>query len=213
MSWFRRRFLTGLLILLPILVTSWVFYQFFNSVDNILNPIVERYPFIDFPGLGFLGVLVIIFLTGVFGGNLIGKRVIEWLDTIVSRIPLISRMYIAVKQLSEVFLRRERTVFKKAVMIQYPLAGTFAVGFVTDDSKFQVADGKKRDFLSVFLPTTPNPTSGFFLIVPAEEAIELDCSVEEALKMVISGGAVKPYFTGGEPIILPGWAGKTKKDK
>jgi uncharacterized membrane protein len=213
MSWFRRRFLTGLLILLPILVTSWVFYQFFNSVDNILNPIVERYPFIDFPGLGFLGVLVIIFLTGVFGGNLIGRRVIGWLDTIVSRIPLISRMYIAVKQLSEVFLRRERTVFKKAVMIQYPLAGTFAVGFVTADSKFQVADGKKRDFLSVFLPTTPNPTSGFFLIVPAEEAIELDCSVEEALKMVISGGAVKPYFHGGEPIVLPGWAGKTKKDK
>jgi uncharacterized membrane protein len=213
MSWLRRKFLTGLLILLPILVTGWVFYQFFHSVDNILNPLVERYPFLDFPGLGFFGILVIIFLVGVFGGNLIGRKVIGWLDTIVYRIPLISRMYIALKELSEVFLRRERTVFKKAVMIQYPLSGTFAVGFVTAHSKFMGTDGKNRDFLNVFLPTTPNPTSGFFLMVPAKEAIELDCSVEEALKMVISGGAVKPYSSSGKQIILPDWADKTEKQK
>jgi uncharacterized membrane protein len=122
-------------------------------------------------------------------------------------------MYIAVKQLGEVFLRRERTVFKKAVLVQYPIAGTFAVGFVTTDSKFQDADGKTRDFFNVFLPTTPNPTSGFFLMVPANEVIALDCSVEEALKMVISGGAVKPYFSGGKKIILPRWVDKNKKDK
>jgi len=213
MGWLRRRFLTGLLILLPILVTGWVFYQFFHSVDNILNPLVERYPFLDIPGLGFLSVLMIIFIVGVFGGNLNGRKVIGWLDIIVCRIPLINRMYIAVKELSEVFLQRERTVFKKAVMVQYPLAGTFAVGFVTADSTFQNEDGKERVFLNVFLPTTPNPTSGFFLMVPEKEAIELDCSVVEALKMVISGGAVKPFFTGGKPIILPGWMDKTDENK
>lgn len=210
MSWLRRRFFTGLLILLPILVTGWVFYKFFNSVDNILNPLVERYPFIYFPGLGFIGVLVIIFLTGVFGGNFIGRRVIGWLEVLVYRIPLISRMYTAVKQLSEAFLRSGKTVFKKAVMIQYPIAGTFAIGFVTATSKFNTVDGKGRDFVSVFLPTTPNPTSGYFLMVPEEETIELGCSVESALKMVISGGSFKPYFPGGEPVVPSGWIPETE---
>jgi len=213
MGWFRRKFLTGLLIILPILVTGWILYHFFNSVDNIIKPLAERYPYIDFPGLGFIGVILIIFLVGVLGANLIGRKIIGWLDSIVFRIPLINRMYIAVKQISEVFLRQERTVFRKAVLIQYPSPGTFAVGFVTRHSKFRTAEGSYRNFVNIFLPTTPNPTSGFFLMVPEEKVIDLDCSVEEALKMVISGGAVQPGEPGGEITELPEWAVENKSDK
>lgn len=213
MGWFRRKFFTGLLILLPILVTGWIFYHFFNSVDNLIRPLAERYPVIDFPGLGFVGVVLLIFILGIFGGNLIGRRIIEWLDVFVAKIPLINRMYLAVKQISEVFLRHERTVFRKAVLVQYPLPGTFAVGFVTRDAKMMTEKGTEIDYLNIFLPTTPNPTSGFFLMVPRERVIELECTVEEALKMVISGGAVEPWGVGGELVKLPGWAAPNKLDK
>lgn len=205
MGWFRKSFLTGLLILLPTVVTGWILYRFFVSVDNILKPLVARYPFLDFPGLGFIGVVVIIFITGIFGGNLFGRRIISWGETIVGRIPMISRVYTAIKQLSEVFLKQERTVFRKAILIQYPRPGIYVVGFVTSKWRIDAADGKKQLFVNVFLPTTPNPTSGLFLMIPEEEAIPLNCSTEEALKMVISGGAVLPCLnrldseSDGEP--------------
>ena len=169
-------------------------YRFFVSIDNILKPVVAKYPFLDFPGLGFIGVLLIILLTGVFAGNLIGGRIIGWGESVVTKIPLISRIYTAIKQISEVFLRHERTVFRRVILIQYPRPGIYVVGFVTSTWKFRGADAKERTFLNVFLPTTPNPTSGLFLMIPEDEAISLDCSVEDALKMVISGGAVLPFI-------------------
>jgi len=213
MGWFRRKFLTGLLILLPIIVTGWILYHFFNSIDSIIDPILEKYPFMNFPGIGFVSVILIIFLVGVFGGNLLGKKLIAFLEGIVGRIPLISRMYIAVKQISEVFLRKQKTVFKKAVLVQYPRAGTFAIGFVTSSTRFTHRTEEERVFVNIFLPTTPNPTSGFFLLVPVDEVIYLECSVEEALKMVISGGAVKPDYSRFEGIQLPEWTENIIQDK
>jgi len=192
MGWFRRNFLTGLVILLPTVITAYVLYRFFVSIDSILRPIVEKYPFLDFPGLGFIGVILIILLTGVFAGNLIGRRIIGWMENLVYRIPLINRIYIAIKQISEVFLKQERTVFRRAILIQYPRPGIYVIGFVTSSWKFRGADGKEQTFINVFLPTTPNPTSGLFLMIPEHEAIPLDYSIEESLKMVISGGAVMP---------------------
>jgi uncharacterized membrane protein len=213
MGWFRRKFLTGLLILLPILVTGWILYHFFNSIDSIIDPLIERYPFLDFPGIGFVSVILIIFLVGVFGGNLLGRKLLGFLEIIVSRIPLISRMYIAVKQISEVFLRKQKTVFKKAVLVQYPREGTFAIGFVTSTTHFADRKNEEQVFVNVFLPTTPNPTSGFFLLVPVNEVIYLECTVEEALKMVISGGAVKPEHSRFEGLRLPDWTRDNNKDK
>ncbi|UCF05625.1 MAG: DUF502 domain-containing protein [bacterium] len=192
-GWLRKYFLTGLVILLPTVITAWILYRLFKSVDNILKPVVARYPFIDFPGLGFVGVIVIILLVGVFASNIFGKRIIRWGESFVTRIPMVSRMYTAIKQISEVFLQHERTVFRKAILIQYPRPGIYVVGFVTSKWKLRGADGSERMFVNVFLPTTPNPTSGLFLMIPEEEAIPLDCTIEEALKMVISGGAVLPY--------------------
>jgi uncharacterized membrane protein len=191
-GWLRRRFLTGLVILLPTVLTGWILFQVFRSVDSVLRPVVARYPFLDFPGLGFLAVIVLILLTGVFAGNFIGRRIISLSEAVVVRVPLVNRMYTAIKQVSEVFLREERTVFKKAVLIEYPRRGIMVVGFVTSTWRYSGPSGEDVVVINVFLPTTPNPTSGLFLMIREEETIEMNCSVEEAVKMVISGGAVIP---------------------
>lgn len=198
MTWLRRKFLTGLVILLPTVLTGWVLYRTFIFVDNILEPVVKRYPFLDIPGLGFFTVLFLIIVAGVFAGNFLGRRIIRVTENIVIRIPLISRMYTAFKQMSEVFLQHEKTVFNKAVMIQYPRHGIYVIGFVTSNWKFRGQDGIEKTYLNIFLPTTPNPTSGLFLMVPEDDTAPMNCSIEEALKMVISGGAVLP--ASGEKI-------------
>lgn len=198
MGWFRRKFLTGLIILLPTVVTIYIFYRIFVSMDNMLGPLVLRYPLLDIPGLGFLGVLLIILLTGIFAGNFFGRTIISWLETVGFRIPLFSRMYIAIKQLSEVFLKHERTVFKRAILIQYPRHGIYVVAFVTSTWRLKDETGEEKSFINAFLPTAPNPTSGFFLMIPEEEAIPFDHTVEDALKLVISAGAVLPGADGTE---------------
>jgi len=198
MGWFRRKFLTGLIILLPTVVTIYIFYRVFVSFDNILEPLVLKYPFLDIPGLGVLSVVLIVLLTGIFAGNFFGRTIISWLETVVFRIPLFSRMYIAIKQLSEVFLKQERTVFKRAILVQYPRPGIYVVAFVTSTWRFKDETGEERSFVNVFLPTTPNPTSGLFLMIPEEEAIPFDYTIEDALKLVISGGAVLPGMESKE---------------
>lgn len=193
LGWFRRRFFAGLVILLPTVLTAWILILIFRSVDSILRPIVARYPFLDIPGLGFIAVVMLIFITGLLAGNFIGRRIIRWLEKLVDRIPLVRRVYNAIKQMSEVFLREERTVFRRALIIEYPRRGIYSVAFETSTWKREDGSGGEKVYLNVFLPTTPNPTSGFFLIVPEEDTIPMRCGVEEALKMVISGGAVIPY--------------------
>jgi uncharacterized membrane protein len=194
MGWLRKKFLTGLLIILPTVITAYVLYWLFISIDNILKPLFAKYPFLDFPGFGFVSVILVIMLVGVFAGNLIGRRIIGWAEDVVTRIPLIRRMYTAVKQISEVFLKQERTVFSKAILVQYPRPGIYVVGLVTSNWKVCDANGKEQNIINVFLPTTPNPTSGLFLMIPEEDAIPLNCSVDDAMKMVISGGAFIPFI-------------------
>ena len=123
-------------------------------------------------------------------GNFIGRRIIHWLEKGIGQIPLVSRMYTAFKQMSEVFLQEKRTAFRRAIIIEYPRRGIYSVGFVTSTWSYRDSAGKDRVFINVFLPTTPIPTSGLFLMLPEEDVIPMNCSVEEALKMVISGGAI-----------------------
>lgn len=205
-AWIRRRFLTGLVILLPTVLTGWILYQVFRSVDSVLRPIVTRYPILDIPGLGVLAVVLIVLGVGIFAGNLLGRRIIAGIETVLARIPLVNRMYITLKQMSEIFLREQRTAFRRAVVIEYPRRGIYSIGFVTSVWTLRDVSGAQRLFLNIFLPTTPNPTSGLFLMVPEEDAVTMDCSVEEAVKMVISGGAVLPAIP---PIEIPvGRAGR-----
>ncbi len=187
----RNRFLAGLIILIPLAVTGWVIWKIFSSVDSILRPIQQRYPVIDVPGVGFVVVLLLILFTGVFAGNFIGRRIIGRFERLVSRLPLVRRIYRGVKELSELLIADRRMVFRRAVLIRYPHRDAWALAFVTDETHvFDTGDGRR--LISVFVPTTPNPTSGFLLFVPAEDVRDVPVDVEEALKTVISGGVYVP---------------------
>ncbi len=185
----RRRFLAGVLILTPTVVTGWIFWKVFSSVDNILAPLQARYPIIDWPGVGFVVVLILILLTGIFAGNFIGRRMISQGERVVYNLPLIRRIYTAVKEISEVFFSDRTTVFREVVLIRYPHKDSFAMAFVTREGTGFFNNLTGKTLLNVFVPTTPNPTSGFLLLVPEKDVIRVPIKVEEGLKMVISGGA------------------------
>jgi uncharacterized membrane protein len=191
-KYLQRRFLAGVLILTPVVVTGWIFWKVFSSVDNVLAPLQERYPILDWPGVGFVVVILLILLVGVFAGNLIGHRIISLGERVLFNIPLIRRVYTAVKELSEAFLTDRKTVFKEVVLIPYPHKDTYALAFVTGHATSYFNRLTGRELMHVFVPTTPNPTSGFLLFVPAEDITRVPLSVEEGMKLVISGGAFTP---------------------
>lgn len=192
MRFLRRQFLTGLLILTPITVTAWILWKVFSLIDNLIAPIQEKYPIIDIPGLGFILVILIIFLTGFFAGNLLGRRIIDAGEQLLSHLPIVPRIYRAVKELSEVFFRDRKTAFRQVVLIHYPHPGTYALAFVTKNSPEYFNSLVGEELINVFIPTTPNPTSGFLLLVPKKDVVFLRLPVEEGMKMVISGGAFSP---------------------
>jgi uncharacterized membrane protein len=181
----RNLFIAGLVILTPVVVTIYVFIFLFLKVDSLLGPLILRLVGLRIPGMGFLAVLVLIFFTGLAARNYLGGKLIGFGEKILTKIPFINRIYVALQQISHAFLAQKRAIFKEAVLVEYPRKGIYAIGFVTS----QMENGR---MLSIFLPTTPNPTSGYLLFLPREEAIPLQMTIEEALKLVISGGAVAP---------------------
>lgn len=189
-------FLTGLLVLFPFVMTVFIITWLFSKIDNILQGVVTtflaRFGLIYFPGIGFVSVILIILLVGLIARNYFGKKLLALGDTIVTRIPLINRVYLAIQQISKAFLSEKRESFKRAVLIEYPRRGIYSIVFITQDTKGETQEKLPEDSVSVFLPTTPNPTSGFLLFVPKKDIIPLKMPVEEALKLVISGGAINP---------------------
>ena len=196
----RTYFLAGLLVLIPLVLTVFIIWKLFIAIDGLLsgfiNTMLER---IGIPvtsiGLGFISVVLLIFLTGMIAKNYFGRKVIRIGEDIVTKIPLMNRIYLAIKQISNAYFSEKREVLKKAVLIEYPRKGIYSIGFFTQDTKGEVQDRLQQDVVSIFLPTTPNPTSGFLLFVPKTEVAELDMTIEEALKLVISGGAIVPTST------------------
>ena len=142
--------------------------------------------------MGFIALILLIIGTGLLARNYFGKKLIAMGESIVARIPIISRIYSTIQQISQAFFSEKREVFKKAVLFEYPRKGIYSIGFYTQDTRGPVQDALEHDVVSIFLPTTPNPTSGFLLFVPKDEIIDLNLTVEEALKLVISGGAIIP---------------------
>ncbi len=192
LKWFRRKIFTGLLITLPTVLTVYVLYRIFVWVDGILKPLSARHPYLDIPGLGFLGVVVIVLAAGVLGGGIFGRTLVRWLEGGLERIPMVRGVYLAIKQISEVFLKEERSVFDRVVIVEYPRPNMYMLGFVTANWRLKTRKETGESMLAVFIPTSPNPTSGFLVIVPPEDALPTDLSVQEAFKVIISGGAVVP---------------------
>lgn len=212
----RNIFFTGLLVLTPIVVTIYVFYLLFLKIDGLLGGKLIELTGRRIPGMGFVAVILLILLVGVFARNFIGKKMIQLAEYIVNRIPLINRVYSAVQQLSQAFFSGKRAVFQKAVLIEFPKKGSYCIGFQTSETKGEIQRQTRKELLSIFLPTSPNPTSGYLLFIPKDKVHTLQMTIEEAVKLVISGGAVLPQdrveFQGEEARVLGEEAGKTIED-
>jgi len=188
----RRIFLTGLVILLPAIISIYILGFTFNWVDSLLGNLLRQYLGIRIPGLGFLITVAAIFIAGLVANNVFGNRVLKVVENGFANIPLVKPIYTAIRQIIDAFSAQRKSVFESVAMIEYPRKGIYGVGFVTGSGLGEVQEKTSQDVVALFLPTTPNPTSGFLLLVPREELIPLEMSVEEALKLIISGGVIVP---------------------
>jgi uncharacterized membrane protein len=193
----KKYFLTGLVVLIPLAITVWVLKTIINTMDQtlLLLPLAYQPKTLlgfNIPGLGTLLTLLIIFLTGVLAANFFGRQFLLAWESLLNRIPVVKSIYSSVKQVSDTLFSSNGQAFRKAVLIQYPHAGSWSIAFVTGVPSAEVAVHLQGDHISVFLPTTPNPTSGFFMMLPKNQVHELDMSVDEALKYIVSMGVVGP---------------------
>ena len=194
----RKYFITGLLVLVPLSITLWVLHLIVGTLDQSLLLMPEKWrpeSMLGFylPGLGTILTLLIILLTGLVTRNFFGNRLLQWWELLLNRIPVVNSIYSSVKQVSDTLLSPSGNAFRKAVLIQYPHANCWAIAFQTGVPGGDVKTHLQGDYISVYVPTTPNPTSGFFLMLKRADAIELDMTVDEALKYIISMGVVAPH--------------------
>nr|WP_314859209.1 DUF502 domain-containing protein [uncultured Undibacterium sp.] len=193
----RKYFITGLLILVPLAITAWVLHAVISTMDQTLFLLPESWRpealiGLKIPGFGVVLTVLIIFVTGLLTQNFIGNYVVAAWEGLLNRIPIVNSIYSSVKQVSDTLFSSSGNAFSKALLIQYPREGSWTIAFLTGQPSGAVAKHLGDDFVSVYVPTTPNPTSGYFLIIPKKDAIELDMSVDTALKYVVSMGVVAP---------------------
>jgi uncharacterized membrane protein len=200
MKLFRRYFISGLLVLLPI----WVTLLFIKFLVDILSKSLLLLPqkfhpdvLLGFhiPGIGVLITLLVIFLTGLFAGNFVGRKLVALGDALMARIPLVNSIYTGVKQVTQTLFKPGGQSFRKVLLVEFPSPGVWSIAFQTGEVIKEIEDPlKKGPLVSYFIPTTPNPTSGFLMMAPRSDVIELDMSVDQALKFVISLGVVQPVY-------------------
>jgi len=193
----KANLLAGILFLMPLVATFWFLGLLITWVDKsllLLPPAYRPEAFLPFPipGLGLILVFVVLLTTGVFVRNFIGRKLVALGERVMSYIPFVSKVYVSVKKLVETIFFGAGKDFKRVVLIEYPRKGLFALAFVTGEATGEVQEKTARRCLNVFLPTTPNPTSGFYLLVPEDDVTPLDMTVEESFKLLMSGGILSP---------------------
>jgi len=184
----RRQFLTGILVVVPLGATVLILTWIFTSIDNILQPVIQLILGHPVPGVGFGITIVLIYLVGIIASNVGGKRLIQYGESLLIKIPVFRPLYSSIKQILGSFSSPGKTSLVQTVLVEFPRKGMWMIGFITNESPTQ--SGKVQ--LNIFIPTSPNPTSGFLQIVSEEEVVRTDIPVDEALKMVISAGKVSP---------------------
>ena len=203
----RQRFLTGLVLLLPLFITVWLVGVVFNLVNGTITPLVERLlrlaavPLFDYPAfsrfmtpvIGLVISLALIYMVGLLSTNLLGARILRALDRLMLRIPAVRAVYGGTKQLMEALSPQGRRSFTQVVLVEYPRKGVYTLGFVTREIPAGPGTGGPAEpMAAVFLPTTPNPTSGWLAVLPRREILPLPISVEDGVKIIVSGGIVGP---------------------
>jgi len=184
----RRHLTAGLLVLVPVVVTAAVISFLFGLIDNWARPITRRVFGTELPGVGIVLTFVVVWVTGLLSTNFVGKKFLEVFDRVLENLPLVKTVYSASKQLVDAVSPKGRRSFRRVVLVEFPKKGTFALGFVTGGGVGALGDG----VTSVYVPTAINPTSGFVIFVPEAELVESGLSVEEGIKLVVSGGVVSP---------------------
>jgi len=193
----KRYFITGLLIWVPLVITGWVLSLIVNTLDQSLRLLPESiHPQNLFgfaiPGAGAVLTLAMILFTGLLAANFIGQKLVVWWEKLLARIPVVNSVYNSVKQVSDTLFSPNGNAFRQALLVQYPRQGSWTIAFLTGKPGGDIANHLEGEYVSVYVPTTPNPTSGFFLMMPASDVVELDMTVDEALKYIISMGVVAP---------------------
>jgi uncharacterized membrane protein len=200
MSALRKWLVAGLLVIVPVAITLSVLQWIIGTLDRTLLILPEawhpdRLIGVHIPGFGVLLTLAILLSVGAVVSNFMGKKLVRWGDTLVSRIPVVRSIYSSVKQVSDTLFSPSGNAFRKAVLVQWPLTGVWTIGFVTGAPGGDVTNYLVGDYVSVYVPTTPNPTGGYFVMLRKSDCVELKMSVDEALKYVISMGVVVPRVT------------------
>lgn len=186
----RTQFLAGILIVVPIGATILILVWIFNQIDSILHlqPLIERMLGRPVPGVGFGITILLIYLVGVTASNVLGRRLLRYGESLVTRIPMVRQLYSGIKQIFESFSTPSKTGFMQVVLVEFPRKGMRTIGFITNES----LDKSGKKLLNIFIPTAPNPTSGFLQIARESEITRTNISVDDALKMVVSAGRVSP---------------------
>lgn len=190
----KRFFITGLLIWVPLGITYWVISTIVKTLDGIIPPHIAPQALfgLNIPGFGLLAVVLVVLVTGALGANLLGRRLVDLWEGLLARIPLVRSIYSSVKQVSDTILAPNGQAFRQAVLVQYPRQGLWTIAFITGKPSHEIEHKLPADCVSIYVPTTPNPTSGFFLMLPRAELIPLSIGVDAALKYVVSMGTVPP---------------------
>lgn len=197
MATLRKWLLTGMLVIVPGVITVWVLSWIVGTLDQTLNILPDRWQpdallGLHIPGFGVLLTLAILLAVGAIASNFVGRKLVSWGDALVSRIPVVRSIYSSVKQVSDTVFSDSGNAFRTAVLVQWPHQGMWTIAFVTGTPAAEVAQHLEGEFVSVFVPTTPNPTGGYLVTVPKRDCVELSMSVDEALKYIVSMGVVAP---------------------
>ena len=200
MTGLRSSFLTGIVVIAPVALTVWLIWTIMGWIDGFVLPLVpsrfnpEQYIGINLRGVGVIFFLIFTVVVGWIAKGLIGRSLIRFAESLVERMPVVRSIDSGVKQIAETIFAQSERNFEKACLVQYPRKGIWAIGFISTDAKGEISERAETmgKLMSVFVPTTPNPTSGFLLFFPQEDVIELDMSIEDAAKLVISAGLVYP---------------------
>ena len=179
-------FLAGLATLLPVYISIWLIVWLFNLVDNILKPLLEPIIGCAVPGLGFIIIIALVILLGFISTNYLGRRILGWWENLMQNIPLLGKVYGTIKRITDSLFSSNKSAFKQVALVEFPRPGIFSLGFITNDEFPHIED----DTYSIFIPTTPNPTSGWFVVLPREDVKILDMSVDQGMEFIISAGMV-----------------------
>jgi uncharacterized membrane protein len=189
----RTAFVRGSVVIIPVALTYWFFSAFLNAIDGILSPVYEKILGWPVPGLGFMSMVLLVLIVGFLSRNLVARVLFSWFERLLGSVPFVRGVYSAIKDLIGAFtVGGKGKTFRQVVLVEYPRNDLYTIAFVTNEMRFSYSAKRTMDFVNVYIPNPPNPTSGVLILVPKKDAVVLDLTIEQGLKLVLSGGIVTP---------------------